>query len=72
MKMGMWVSILGILAVAVGGVMYLAKFHRTIGEAGVVLGLILLVIGVAWWTWKDRTAPKAAAPQPAQPAPPTK
>jgi membrane protein DedA with SNARE-associated domain len=72
MKIGIWVTILGILALVVGGAMYLADYHRTIGSGGAILGLVLLVVGVAWWTMKDRTAPKSAAAQPAQPSQPAK
>jgi uncharacterized membrane protein len=72
MKIGIWVTILGILALVVGVGMYLTDYHRIIGSIGAILGLILLVIGVAWWTWKDRTASKPMSPQPAKPAQPAK
>ena len=72
MKIGIWVTILGILALVIGAAMYLADYHRTIGSIGAILGLILLVVGVAWWTWKDRTASKPTAAQPAQPSQPAK
>ena len=72
MKIGIWVTILGILALAIGGAMYVADYHKTIGSAGAILGLVLLIVGVAWWTWKDRTASKPTAAQPAQPSQPAK
>ncbi len=64
MKLGLWVVILGILAVVAGGAMYLAQYHRTIGEIGVGLGIVLLVIGGYMWMKKDGGQP-APAPQPA-------
>ncbi|HYC11216.1 MAG TPA: hypothetical protein VEC02_00950 [Nitrososphaerales archaeon] len=72
MKIGIWVTIIGILGIIVGGGMYEAGYHRTIGLIGAILGLVLLVIGVAWWTWKDRAATKKAATEPVQPTQPTK
>ncbi len=64
----MWILILGILAIIVGGGMYGYPWHRTIGEGGLVLGVILIILGAAWWMMKDNKAPKAAVPQPMQPA----
>jgi membrane protein DedA with SNARE-associated domain len=72
MKIGMPVTILGILGIAIGGGMYVTNYHHTIGQYGAVAGLVLLVIGVAWWTWKDRTAPMPTTAQPAQPSQPSK
>jgi len=70
MKMGygMWILILGILALIVGGAMEAASYHKTIGLGGIGLGVILVIIGIAWWMMKDGKAPKTAAPQPTQPA----
>jgi amino acid transporter len=62
MKTGIWITILGILVVVIGGAMYVTKFQDTIGAIGAILGFILLVVGVAWWTMKDRTAPGPAQP----------
>jgi len=71
MKIGIWITILGVLALVAGGGMYAADYHRTIGSAGAILGLVLIIVGVAWWTMKDRSA-KSAAPMPAQPPQPAK
>ena len=71
MKMGygIWIAILGILAVIVGSVMYETYHHtgKTGGEVGIILGIILIILGVAWWMMKDNKAPKTTAPQPIQP-----
>lgn len=66
----MWIAILGILAIIVGGAMYEAYHHtgRTAGEAGIVLGVVLIIFGLVWWMTKERSAPKPAMPQPTQPA----
>jgi hypothetical protein len=45
-----------------------ASYHKTIGLGGIGLGIILVIIGIAWWMMKDSKAPKTAAPQPTQPA----
>ena len=70
MGLGMWIAILGILAIILGAAIYAAySNHHTMGIVGIILGLILVVVGVWWWMMKDKTAPKAAIiPQPAQPA----
>lgn len=72
MKMGygMWVAILGILAIIIGGVTYEEYHHtgRTAGEAGIASGVILIILGLAWWMMKDRSTLKPATPQPTQPA----
>ena len=68
MGYGMWILILGILAIIIGGATYWYPWHRTIGESGLVLGIILIILGVAWWMMKDSKAPKIAAPQPTQSA----
>jgi protein-S-isoprenylcysteine O-methyltransferase Ste14 len=59
---GYAVAILGVLGVLVGGGMYAASWHRTIGIGGIVLGAILLIAGV----WLSRSGKKAAVapPQP--------
>lgn len=72
MKIGIWVTILGILVIIIGAAMYMVDYHRTIGSIGAIVGLVILVVGVAWWTWKDRTAPKTTAAQPSQPSQPAK
>ena len=66
---GLWVMILGILGIIIGGAMYGDNYHKTIGTAGIILGIILIVLGAAWWMMTNRKAPTTAAPsQPAQPA----
>ena len=72
MKIGIWVAIIGILGIVVGGAMYAAGYHHTIGLIGVALGFVLLVVGVAWWILKDRAAPKTAETQPGRPSQPAK
>ena len=68
MGLGMWIMILGILGIIIGGVMYVYPYHQTIGMYGAVLGVVLLILGAAWWMMKERNAPTAAAPQSTQPA----
>jgi membrane protein DedA with SNARE-associated domain len=73
MKMGygIWIAILGILVIIAGGVMYAVYHHtgRDLGAAGVIVGLILVIVGAWWYMTKDKSAPKAAViPQPTQPA----
>ncbi len=71
MRYGIWVVILGILGVIIGGAMYLYPYHKTVGTGGAILGLILIVVGAWWYMTKDKSAPKAAIiPQTAQPAKP--
>ena len=65
---GMWIVILGVLALIIGGAMYGDNYHRTIGTGGIILGIILIVLGAAWWMMKGKSAPTTAAPQPLQPA----
>jgi len=65
---GMWVMILGILGIIIGGSMYAANWHHTIGEYGLILGVFLLIIGAAWWMMMNRKGPTTTATQPAQPA----
>jgi Na+/phosphate symporter len=68
MKIGMPVTILGILAIIVGGAMYADNYHKTIGLGGIVLGVVLIIIGVILWMMKEKTpTPTPAASQPAQP-----
>ncbi len=68
MKIGIGIGAtgLGILAIIVGGAMYAAKYHHTIGETGVALGIVLVIIGLAYWMMKEKPKPAAQAPQPAQ------
>lgn len=64
---GLWIAILGILGIIIGGVVYAEK-HHTIGLSGIVLGVILIIIGVVVMMMKPTATPKPPAPQPAQPA----
>jgi len=67
--LGLWVMILGILGIIIGGAMYGDNYHKTIGTAGIILGVILIVLGAVWWMMTNRKTPTMAAPsQPAQPA----
>jgi len=70
MKMGygLWIAILGILGIIVGGAMYADNYHKTIGTGGLVLGVILIIIGVALMMMKPKGAAKPVAPQPTQSA----
>ena len=61
MNLGYAVAILGLLGVVAGGGMYAVDWHRTIGLAGIVLGVILLIAGV----WLLRSPPPKPAPAPA-------
>lgn len=56
MKIGIPVTILGILGIIIGGAMYAAKYHRTIGSAGIVVGAILFVAGIIYWVMIERKA----------------
>jgi uncharacterized membrane protein len=64
----MWVIILGILALIVGVAMEAANYHKTIGWGGVGLGIVLIILGAAWWMMKDKSAPTTPAPQAVPPA----
>ncbi|MGD0477337.1 MAG: hypothetical protein ABSB29_04110 [Nitrososphaerales archaeon] len=66
--LGMWIMVLGILGIIIGGAMYVYPYHQTIGMYGAILGVILLIVGAAWWMMKGKSAPTAAASQPSQPA----
>jgi membrane protein DedA with SNARE-associated domain len=69
MGYGMWILILGILGIIIGAAVYMAyKGHHTMGMTGIGLGIVLVIVGAAWWWMKDKSAPKAATPQPVQPA----
>jgi hypothetical protein len=70
MGLGMWVMILGILGIIIGGALYagVAGKHNTIGLSGIGLGVILVIVGAAWWMMKDRKAPMATTSQMPQPA----
>jgi hypothetical protein len=61
MKLGIWIALLGILGVVVGGVMYFMDFHRTIGLGGVGLGIVLLAVGGFLSMQKQKAA---SAPNP--------
>jgi hypothetical protein len=67
MKAGIWVAALGVLGVIVGGGMYAADWHRTIGLGGLGIGIILLIAGVALSMQKQKPmAAPAAAPSQSQ------
>jgi membrane protein DedA with SNARE-associated domain len=68
MGYGIWILILGILAVIIGGAMEAASYHKTVGWGGIGLGIILIIVGAVLMMTKDKSASKSAAPQPAQPA----
>lgn len=71
MKMGygMWIAILGILVIIIGVATYEAySDQHTAGWVGIGLGIILVIVGFAWWMMKDNKAPKTAMPQSTQPA----
>jgi uncharacterized membrane protein len=68
MGLGMAAMILGILGIIIGGAFIGDNYHKVIGTIGVIVGVILIIAGLAWWMMKERKAPVAAAPQPAQPA----
>ena len=72
MKVGIWVTILGILAIIAGGVIYAATSHHIIGLSGIILGIILIIVGVVLWMMKGKKAPMPTVSQPAQPAQPAK
>lgn len=55
--------ILGIIGILLGGALYVAHYHHTIGEAGIALGVVLLIVGVALWMSKGKKAPPSTAPQ---------
>lgn len=73
MGYGIWVVMLGILGIIIGGAMYDDNYHKTIGTGGIILGVILIIVGAWWYMTKDKSAPKATIiPQAAQPAQPAK
>jgi len=57
MKLGLWVILLGILGVIIGGAMYGVDWHRTIGLSGVAVGIILLVLGGVMYMREGKPAP---------------
>lgn len=61
---------LGVLGVIIGGAMYAAKWHHTIGEAGIGVGVVLIILGVVY-TRMDMKKPMTMANPPAAPAPAT-
>jgi hypothetical protein len=63
MKSGMLVIGLGILGVIIGGALYAADYHRTIGLGGIGLGIVLLVVGAVMSMRKEKAIP---APNPKQ------
>jgi len=66
MNTGYAVAVLGVLGVILGVGMYAAQWHRTIGLAGLGLGILLILIGV----WMARSVRPKAMPQAAQPTNP--
>jgi uncharacterized membrane protein len=65
---GLWIMVLGVLALIVGVALEAANTHKTVGLGGIGLGIVLIIVGAAWWMMKGKSAPMTAAPQPAQPA----
>ena len=61
---GYAVAILGVLGIIVGAAFYAMDWHRTIGEGGIGLGAVLLLVGI----WLSRQPP-AKASQPGSNAP---
>ena len=66
MNTGYAVAVLGVLGVILGGGMYAAQWHKTIGLGGIGLGILLILVGV----WMARNEQPKAVPQAAQPAKP--
>ncbi len=66
--LGMWICILGVAAIVVGGAMYGAAYSPTTGLGILGLGIILVIAGTAWWKMKGKKAPMTASTQPAKPA----
>ncbi|MDA4123989.1 MAG: hypothetical protein OK438_00870 [Thaumarchaeota archaeon] len=63
MKSGMWVILLGVLGVIIGGAMYAIDWHRTIGTGGIGVGIVLLVVGGYMFMQKAKPAPVAKPAQ---------
>jgi hypothetical protein len=63
MNIGYAVAALGVLGVIVGGGMYAAGWHHTIGLGGIGLGIVLIIAGI----WLARNPPAKATTQPSQP-----
>jgi hypothetical protein len=57
MKTGILVALLGVLGVIIGGGMYAAAWHKTIGLGGLVIGVVLLIAGIALSMQKPKSAP---------------
>ena len=64
MNTGYWVVGLGVLGLILGVAMYAASWHKTVGEGGIGLGIVLIIAGV----WLSRGATSKKAPQAPQPA----
>jgi len=64
MNTGYWVAGLGVLGLAAGVAMYAASWHKTIGEGGIGLGIVLILAGI----WLSRGTTSKKAPQAPQPA----
>jgi len=65
---GLWIAILGILGIIIGGAFYADNYHKTIGTGGIAVGIILIILGVALMMMKTPGASKPATTQSAQPA----
>ena len=67
MNVGIAVLGLGVLGVLIGAGMFAAKYHRTIGLGGLVIGIILVLIGI----WMARGTKPKVETQPSQTTPQT-
>jgi hypothetical protein len=59
MNSGLAVLLLGVLAAAVGGAMYILRYHHTVGLAALGLGVILIVAGAYMASKKGGTSQQA-------------
>lgn len=66
MNTGYAVAVLGVLGVILGGGMYAAQWHKTVGLGGLGLGILLILVGV----WMARSTKPKTLPHPAQPVQP--
>ena len=63
MKTGYIVAVLGVLGLILGAGMYAAKYHKTIGLGGIVIGIVLILIGI--WMARGMKPQTQAQPSPA-------
>ena len=63
MNTGYLVAVLGVLGAILGAAFYALDFHKTIGEGGIGLGIVLILIGV----WMARSTKPSAMPAMTQP-----